>query len=114
MKMGHVCGLKYSKAEYQAVQKGEPPPQSSCSSIAKELEKDYPKADPHEIYALIGQRLGEMELKRKYAESGTIQVILLLLTLVEISGSRSPSTAATESPRQSPSSPNAKRRRTTK
>jgi hypothetical protein len=70
MKMGHHCGLKYSKVEYQAIQNGMPPPQSSCSVIAKELEKADPDADPQEIYKRIGERLREMELKRKYAESG--------------------------------------------
>jgi hypothetical protein len=78
--MGHNCGLKYSKAEYQAIQEGKPPPQLSCSVIAKELEKDLPEADPQEIYRRIGHRLLEIDLKRKHGESGILRVILRLLT----------------------------------
>lgn len=66
--MGHSCGAKLTKMEFQHMQSGKPCPRVRCSDIAKELEKEFPDLEPQEIQKLVGERLKEIECKRKELE----------------------------------------------
>ena len=74
--MGHPCGPKLSKAEFCLMQSGKPCPRIRCSDIAKDLEKDHPVLEPQEILHLIGERLRELEAKRKELESRTARLVV--------------------------------------
>jgi hypothetical protein len=63
--MGHVCGSKLTKIEFQHMQNGKPCPPVRCSEIAKELEREFPQLDAQEIQERVGERLREIESKRK-------------------------------------------------
>jgi hypothetical protein len=66
--MGHVCGSKLTKTEFQHMQSGKPCPPIRCSEIAKELEREFPQLDAQEIQQRVGERLKEIESKRKELE----------------------------------------------
>lgn len=50
------------------MQSGKPCPRIRCSDIAKELEKEFPELEPQEIQKRVGERLKEIESKRKELE----------------------------------------------
>lgn len=50
------------------MQSGKPCPKVRCSDIAKELEREFGELEPQEIYRQLGERLKEVERKRKELE----------------------------------------------
>ena len=68
--MGHHCGPKVTKLEFQTIQKGAPCPQIRISEIAKDLERESPTRPAREIYAILGTRLDEIERKRNQLQNG--------------------------------------------
>jgi len=50
------------------MQHGKPAAPIRCSSIARELEREFPEMDPDSIFARTGERLRDMTLKRKQLE----------------------------------------------
>lgn len=66
--MGHECGPKLTKTEFHLMQSGKPCPRIRCSDIAKELEREYPELEPQDIQIRVGERLKEIESKRKELE----------------------------------------------
>lgn len=71
--MNHPCGPKVTKVEFQTIQNGKPCPQLRLSEIAKELERDFPVKDARDLYIMLGQRLDEVEQKRKQLQNGTAE-----------------------------------------
>jgi hypothetical protein len=50
---------------------GKPCPPLRYSSIALELEREFPEMDPYEIHALTGKRLTEIKEAREELEKGS-------------------------------------------
>jgi hypothetical protein len=71
-KMSNSCGPKLSKSEFSLIQSGKPCPPVRCSDVAKEMERSNPDSDYQQIYLLVGERLKEMETKRRQVELGNI------------------------------------------
>jgi len=66
---GHKCGPKVTKATYAQVIGGKPCPALRYSSIATEVEKEFPHEEPEFIHTLAGERLKEMKEDRERLEN---------------------------------------------